>query len=70
MATATAGVVLTLLLGPWAALGCLLIGTALVRLSTAWFHHMFGGVTGDLLGATNEVAEILFLVIVPVVGVR
>ena len=69
-ATVTAGLVLTLLLGPWAALCCLLIGTALVRLSTVWFHRMFGGVTGDLLGATNEVAEILFIVIVPVVFFR
>jgi adenosylcobinamide-GDP ribazoletransferase len=70
VATVTAGLVLTLLLGPWAALGCILIGAALVRLSTAWFHRMFGGVTGDLLGATNEVAEILFIVIVPVVLFR
>jgi adenosylcobinamide-GDP ribazoletransferase len=70
VATVTAGLVLTLLLGPWPALSCLIIGTALVRLSTAWFHRMFGGVTGDLLGATNEVAEILFIVIVPVVLVR
>ena len=70
VATVTAGLVLTLLLGPWAALCCLLIGTALVRLSTVWFHRMFGGVTGDLLGATNEVAEILFIVIVPVVLFR
>ena len=70
VATATAGLVLTLLLGPWAALSCLFIGAALVRLSTAWFHRMFGGVTGDLLGATNEVAEILFIVIVPVVLFR
>ncbi|MEO8339320.1 MAG: adenosylcobinamide-GDP ribazoletransferase, partial [Nitrospirota bacterium] len=59
-ATVTAGLALTLLLGPWAALCCLLIGAALIRLSTIWFHRMFGGVTGDLLGATNEVAEILF----------
>ena len=66
-ATITAGLALTLLLGPWTALGCLLIGAILVRLSTIWFHRMFGGVTGDLLGATNEVAEILFIVIVPVV---
>jgi adenosylcobinamide-GDP ribazoletransferase len=70
VATVTAGLVLTLLLGTWPALCCLLIGAALVRLSTAWFHRMFGGVTGDLLGATNEVAEILFIVIVPVVLFR
>jgi cobalamin synthase len=31
---------------------------------------MFGGVTGDLLGATNEAAEILFIVIVPAVLFR
>ncbi|HSS30295.1 MAG TPA: adenosylcobinamide-GDP ribazoletransferase, partial [Nitrospiraceae bacterium] len=70
LATLTAGLVMTVLLGPWPALGCLLIGTGLVRLSTVWFHRMFGGVTGDLLGATNEVAEILFILIVPVVLFR
>ena len=70
IATVTAGVVLTLLLGPWAALCCLFIGAALVRLWTVWFHRMFGGVTGDLLGATNEAAEILFIVIVPAVLFR
>jgi len=70
LATITAGLVLMLLMGPWAALCCLLIGTALVRLTTAWFHRMFSGVTGDLLGATNEVAEILFIVIVPAVLFR
>ena len=70
VATVTTGLVLTLLLGPWPALCCILIGAALVRLSTARFHRMFGGVTGDLLGATNEVAEILFIVIVPVVLFR
>ena len=70
LATVTAGIVLTLLLGPWLAFFCLLIGTALVRLSTVWFHRMFGGVTGDLLGATNEVAEILFILIVPAVLFR
>lgn len=70
VATITAGLALTLLLGPWAALGCLLIGAALIRLSTTWFHRMFGGVTGDLLGATNEISEILFIVIVPVVLFR
>ena len=67
VATVTAGLVLAWLLGPWQALCCLAIGTVLVRLSTVWFHRMFGGVTGDVLGATNEVAEILFIVLVPVV---
>ncbi|MGH7180433.1 MAG: adenosylcobinamide-GDP ribazoletransferase [Nitrospiraceae bacterium] len=70
LATLTAGLVLTSLLGPWPAFCCLLVGTALVRISTVWFHRMFGGVTGDLLGATNEVAEILFILIVPVVLFR
>jgi adenosylcobinamide-GDP ribazoletransferase len=70
LATLTAGIALTLLLGPWSAMCCLIIGTAVVRLSTVWFHRMFGGVTGDLLGATNEVAEILFILIVPVVLFR
>ncbi len=70
VATIAAGLVLALLLGPWAALGCLLIGATLIRLSTAWFHRMFGGVTGDLLGATNEISEILFIVIIPVVLFR
>lgn len=70
MATVTAGLILSFLLGPWLALGCLLTGTVLVRLSTVWFHRMFGGVTGDLLGATNEVAEILFILIVPLVLFR
>ncbi|MGH7217560.1 MAG: adenosylcobinamide-GDP ribazoletransferase [Nitrospiraceae bacterium] len=66
-ATVTAGIVLTVLLGPWAALCCLLVGMVLVRLAVLWFHRMFGGVTGDVLGATNEAAEILFILIVPVV---
>ena len=70
LATLTAGIALSLLLGPWSAMCCLIIGTAVVRLSTVWFHRMFGGVTGDLLGATNEVAEILFILIVPVVLFR
>ncbi|MGZ8423217.1 MAG: adenosylcobinamide-GDP ribazoletransferase [Nitrospira sp.] len=28
-------------------------------------RQWFGGVTGDLLGATNELVEILFLLLVP-----
>lgn len=70
VATVTAGIVLTLLLGPWPALCCLVVGMVLVRLGVLWCHRMFGGVTGDVLGATNEVAEILFILIVPVVLFR
>jgi len=70
VATFTAGLALMLLLGPWPAFCCLFIGAGLVRLAVVWFHRMFGGVTGDLLGATNEVIEILFIVIVPVVFFR
>jgi adenosylcobinamide-GDP ribazoletransferase len=67
MASVTAGFVLAWLLGPWPALCCLAIGTVIVRLSTVWFHRMIGGVTGDVLGAINEVAEILFILLVPLV---
>src|ERR1043165_5028463 len=70
LATLTAGLVLTWLLGPWPALCCLLIEAGLVRLSTVWVHRTVGGGAGDFLGATNEVAEILFILIVPVVFFR
>lgn len=35
---------------------------------TAYFCRVFGGVTGDTIGATNEAAEILFLIAVPWFG--
>jgi adenosylcobinamide-GDP ribazoletransferase len=41
------------------------IGTALVLVARQWFHRQIGGVTGDTLGATNELVEILFLLLVP-----
>jgi adenosylcobinamide-GDP ribazoletransferase len=40
-------------------------GLALVVLVRTGCRQWFGGVTGDLLGATNELIEILFLLLAP-----
>ena len=42
------------------------VGLGLVVLVRVGCKTWFGGVTGDLLGATNELIEILFLLLVPV----
>ena len=55
-------------LGPVAALvGCGL-GALVARALTRTASRLCGGITGDVLGATNEFAEILFLLILPVLG--
>jgi adenosylcobinamide-GDP ribazoletransferase len=41
------------------------MGIILVVLVREGCRKWFGGVTGDLLGATNEVIEILFLLLIP-----
>jgi adenosylcobinamide-GDP ribazoletransferase len=43
----------------------LLVGVGVVFLARAGCRIWFGGITGDTLGATNELMEILFLVILP-----
>jgi adenosylcobinamide-GDP ribazoletransferase len=43
----------------------LLAGTLVVLVSGRACRNWFGGITGDTLGATNEVSEILFLLFVP-----
>jgi adenosylcobinamide-GDP ribazoletransferase len=44
----------------------LLIGIGVVLAARAGCRIWFGGITGDTLGATNELMEILFLLILPV----
>lgn len=47
------------------AMTALLIGGLLSRLATIFCCHLFGGVTGDTLGATNELTEVSFLLFMP-----
>ena len=39
----------------------------LVRLINGGFSRLFGGITGDLLGAVNECVEIVFLLLAPLI---
>jgi adenosylcobinamide-GDP ribazoletransferase len=52
-------------LGFAAALIVLLIGGILSRLVTMCCRYYFAGITGDTIGATNEVIEISFLLFMP-----
>ena len=47
------------------AMTALLIGGLLSRLATIFYCHLFGGVTGDTLGTTNELTEVSFLLFMP-----
>ena len=53
-------------LGLPAALATMATGLGLVALVRRGCKKWFDGVTGDLLGATNELIEILFLLLIPV----
>jgi adenosylcobinamide-GDP ribazoletransferase len=54
-------VVAVLVLGPAAAVVALLASAAGAALLAALAHRQIGGQTGDVLGATQQIAEICFL---------
>jgi adenosylcobinamide-GDP ribazoletransferase len=64
-ATAMLSVALSLLFGLRDALIILVAGVVVVTVAWRMCRIWFGGITGDTLGATNEVTEILFLLLLP-----
>ena len=56
---------LVLMLGVSGAVAILVGGSAVVVAVQVGCRTLFGGITGDTLGATNELVEILFLLVVP-----
>ncbi len=65
VSTATVALALVLGVGPLQATAVLMGGVMVVLAVWAGCRIWFGGITGDILGATNELVEILFLLLVP-----
>lgn len=65
LATGVLTLALSLTFGVVNGLVVLVAGAAVVVALWASYRSWFGGITGDTLGATNEVVEILFLLLVP-----
>lgn len=66
LATVLLGLTLGWAFGLLGALGCLATVGLATSAMTLFARRLFGGVTGDTLGAVNEIAEVLFLVSAPV----
>lgn len=56
-ATVIAGILIVPAVGPVRALHCALITLAITVLTGLFYRTKFGGVTGDCLGATNQIVE-------------
>lgn len=65
VSTSSVAMALVLGFGLQHAVAVLVIGVAVVLAVWAGCRTWFGGITGDTLGATNELVEILFLLFVP-----
>jgi adenosylcobinamide-GDP ribazoletransferase len=65
LATGVLTTALNLTFGLQSGLVVLVGGAGIVVVLWARCRTWFGGITGDILGATNEVIEILFLLLVP-----
>lgn len=65
LASLLLAVALTEELGVVPAVATMVAGTGVVLFVRHECRQSFGGVTGDLLGATNELIEILFLLLIP-----
>lgn len=59
------GLALLWALGPVGALCCLVVLGIAASAMTLFARRLFGGITGDTLGAVNEIAEVLFLLAAP-----
>src|SRR5215467_15668949 len=64
-ATVIAGCLTVWAFGPIPAVAALMIGGLVSRLATLFCRQYFGGITGDTLGATNEVVEVCFVLLIP-----
>jgi adenosylcobinamide-GDP ribazoletransferase len=64
-ATFVVGSLMVWAFGATTALAALLLGGMVSRLITLFCRHHFGGITGDTLGATNEVVEVSFVLLMP-----
>lgn len=65
LATLVVAVGLSVGFGPGSAVAVMLAGGLVVLLGWWGCRSWFGGITGDTLGATNEIIEILFLLFIP-----
>jgi adenosylcobinamide-GDP ribazoletransferase len=67
VAMSTLALTMSLATGFGAVGACLILLACTLIILVGWraCHRWFGGITGDTLGAANEVIEILFLLFVP-----